>query len=207
MYRIVALIEDYYFDVKYGIDTRSWSELNGLTIESDNLKRGVRYQPTRVLPVRKLLQSIKPMIPDHGTFVDIGCGKGRILLIASEFGFATVRGIEFAHELCEIARNNCAVYRGKTGVVTEFQIIESDVVDYTVNDDENVFFMFNPFDDVVMNKVLNNIATSLEIQPRKIWIIYHNPECGNTIEKHDSFVKSREFVFWDYSFAVYSNND
>ena len=208
MYRIVVRFADYYFDIRYGTDTRSWLELNGLTIESDNLKRAGlgRYEPTRVLYLRKLFHNIKSMIPTHGAFVDLGCGKGRVLLIASEFGFAKVRGVEFAHELCEIALKNCAVYRDKTELGTEFRIIESDAAGYAINNDENVFFMYNPFDDVVMNKVLDNIAASLEMQPRRIWIIYNYPVHGNTIEEHGSFVKKRDFVLGHHC-AVYTNSD
>jgi hypothetical protein len=113
--------------------------------------------------------------------------------------------VEFAHELSEIARNNCAVYKSKTAVRTEFRIIESDVADYVINTDETVFFMSNPFDEVALRKVLNNIATSLKIQPRRTLIIYYNPIYGNFIEQHDNFVKSGHFVCWGENFTVYSN--
>ena len=201
------IIMDFYFDIKYATETGTRTKLENLTIESDNKERGVDYQATRVVPLRKLFHYIKSMIPDDSLFVDFGCGKGRALLIASQFGFREVRGVEFAHELCEIAKRNCAVYKAKTAVKTEFQIIASDVVDYDVNADENVFFMYNPFDEVVLGKVLDNIATSLTIQPRRILIIYYNPKYGNFIEQHDSFEKAGEFVLWGYNFTVYSNSD
>jgi len=204
IFKFYVLILDFFFDIKYRTDTCKLSKLDDLTIESDNKERGAIYQATRIIPLKKIFNSIKRMIPPNGVFVDFGCGKGRVLLIASQFGFKKVRGVEFAHELCEIAKNNCAVYKRKTKVRTEFQIIESDVVDYVIKNDENVFFMFNPFDEAVLSEVLNNIATSLTIQPRRILIIYYNPKYGNYIEQQDNFVKSGELLFWGYNFAVYS---
>lgn len=207
IFKFYILIIDFYFDIKYETDTCRKIKLDNLTIESYNRERGVDYQVTRVVPLKKLFNNIKLMIPADSLFVDFGCGKGRVLLIAAQFGFREVRGVEFAHELCEIAKNNCAVYKAKTAVRTEFQIIESDVVDYVINTDENVFFMFNPFDEMVLRKVLNNIATSLKVQPRRTLIIYYNPKYGNFIEQHDNFIKSEDFVFWGYNFTVYSNSD
>ena len=196
IFKFYILIIDFYFDIKYGTDTIMLTKLDDLTIESDNKERGSHYEGTRVIPLRKLFNNIKLMIPVDSLFVDLGCGKGRVLLIASQFGFRQVRGVEFAHELCEIAKYNCAVYKSKTEVRTEFQIIESDVVDYVINTDENVFFMYNPFDEVVLRKVLNNITRSLKIEPRRAFIIYYNPKHGNFIEQHDNFVKSGDFDFW-----------
>jgi SAM-dependent methyltransferase len=198
-------IVDFFFDFIYRTDTRREENLDDLTIGSENKKRGVRYEPTKVLPLRKLFKYIRLMIPTNRIFVDFGCGKGRVLLIASNFGFKEVRGVEFAHELCEIAKNNCAVYKHQTAVSTEFKIIESDVVDYIINPDENVFFMFNPFDEIILNKIINNITTSLNIQPRRILIIYNHPKYNNVIEQQDKFARLEECVFGGIRFALYSN--
>lgn len=205
VFKFFGLIVDYSFDIKYRTDICAWVKLDDLTIESDNKGIGFRYQPTRVVSLRKLFNNIKLMIPAGSVFVDFGCGKGRVLLIAAEFGFRKVRGVEFAHELCKIAKNNCAVYKRKTGTKTEFQIIDSDVVDYIINNDENVFFMYNPFKEAVLREVLNNITSSLNIQPRRILIIYLNPQPDNVIAQQDNFVKSGEFFFWGHNFAIYSN--
>jgi hypothetical protein len=145
------------------------------------------------------------MIPHDSVLVDFGCGKGRVLFVASEFGIREVRGVEFAHELCEIAMKNSAVYKSKTGVETQHRIIESDAANYTINREENLFFLYNPFDAVILSKALCNIAASLEIQPRKIWIIYHNPKYGHVIEQREDLERLREFSFWGYNFTVYSN--
>ena len=200
-----ATLVDHSFDIKYGLDTCAISQLDELTINSDNKERGVLYVPTMLIPLRKLFHAIKPIFPDDSILVDFGCGKGRVLLVASEFGFREARGIDFAEELCETAKKNCSIYKTKSGFSTEFKIIGCDVINYQINPDENVFYLFNPFDETILLKVLCNIASSLQTKQREILIIYHNPLYTHSIEKSNNFVKLQELSFLGNKFIVYSN--
>ena len=194
---------DYAFDLKYGTDTRRIIELQDLDIKSENKSRGVRCEPTRAIPFRRLLRVLN--LPKDSVFVDLGCGKGRILLLACEFGFKRVKGVDFSPQLCEVAKKTLAIYKQKKGLGAEVVIMESDVVDYRLQDDENIFFMFNPFDKVVMERVVGNIAQSLRRKPRPCWLIYYNPVCRNLIEEQRIFVKSGAHFFGGCEFIVYMN--
>jgi SAM-dependent methyltransferase len=202
--KIYALISDPWFDKKYGTETQTEIELNYLTINSVNIKNGERYQATKVIFLKKLLNHIKPIIPDSPVLVDLGCGKGRVLLVASEFGFREVRGVEFAHELCVTAKDNIVTYKTRKKTDTVFRVIESDAALYKILKDENVFFIFNSFDDLIMTQVLQNIATSIQENMRKVIIIYHNPKFDNLIKSFDGFMKVGDYNF-GYPFAIYSN--
>jgi len=90
---------DIYFDSKYTIDTHSHEYINKLVIDSTNKDRGTPYQGTRVVPLQRCLKKIESMILQGSSFIDFGCGKGRVLLVASQFGFKKVIGVEFDHEL------------------------------------------------------------------------------------------------------------
>lgn len=79
-------------------------------------------------------------------------------------------------------------------------------VDYIVNTDETVFFMFDPFDEVVLSKVLDNIAASVERQPRQIVIVYCRSVPGSVFEQRENLAKWGEFHFGGYHFTVYSNS-
>jgi hypothetical protein len=202
--KVIIVYLDLFFDVKYGTDTCTFSKLDQLTIESDNVERGIDYLPTRVIPLRKLFNIIESKTPPESVIIDFGCGKARVLLMASQYNcFKAARGVEFAHELCVIAQSNFALFKQKSNVTADFEIIEGDVVDYHIRPDENIFYMSNPFDGVVMGKIINNITESLKVHPRKILIIYYYPIHGELIEMH--FKKVEEFYFWGYQFNVYSN--
>jgi SAM-dependent methyltransferase len=200
----IALV-DHWFDLRHGTDTCRWMLLGDLNIRSENKDRGVRYEPARIVLLRKMFAQIRELIPSGGAVVDLGAGKGRVLLIASEFGFRRARGVEFAPELCEIARKNCDLYRRSSGTTTELQILESDVVDYPISPDDNVFVMFNPFDDFVLNKVLDNMARSLAAHPRRIVIGYYSPEHSEAINRHPAFVREVDMSYWSYHFTLYSS--
>src|SRR5262245_41912805 len=67
--KLYGLSVDYWFDFRHGTETCSWSELDQLTIHSENKAAGYRYQPARVLPLRKLLENIEPDLPPNPVLV------------------------------------------------------------------------------------------------------------------------------------------
>jgi SAM-dependent methyltransferase len=197
-------IVDFWFDFKNRTDTRSLVDLNKLCIMSDNKEFAWTYQPTSVLALRKLFDELN--VPNNSILLDIGCGKGRVLMIASEFGFKEVRGVDFSPELCKIATYNCQKFKEKTQNTVEFRIYESDIIDYQIKSDENVFYLFNPFEGKILDQVLDNIQLSLSKYPRKVQIIYHNPEYHHIFEHMHHYIKEKEFCYdGRWPIFVYTN--
>jgi SAM-dependent methyltransferase len=201
---VLNAIADWPYDSKYGVKTKGLVRLDGLEITSDNKTRNTGFRPTRVRPLKKLLNSLE--FPRNSVFVDLGCGKGRALVIAAEYGFKKVVGVEFSSVLCKEAKKNLSTYLQKQEIDLEYEIIESDVCDYENKDDENIFYLFDPFDDVVLSRVLKNLDLSIEKKKRKIWLIYNNPTFRTVIEKQGNYKKSGEFIIGNTEFVVYSRN-
>lgn len=171
--RIHYFIDGFIFDKINKIDTVSpvpWEESGVEISKRDN---AAMYDSILISYLRKLFRVLR--IEPGKVLVDLGCGKGRVLLIASEYGFREVRGIEFSPSSCGIARNNCLIYKTKTKTNTQFTIIESDVLDYKIRDDEDIFYMYHPFNASILKQVLFNISESLQVKKRKVIIIYCNP--------------------------------
>lgn len=200
----LSFIGDFSFDFRYGTDTIGRIKLADLDIKSENKQRGRSYAPTKVRPFKKLMNTVN--FPDNSVFVDFGSGKGRLLLLASQYHFKRVVGIEFSPQLCKVAKKNLSIFKEQYETFGNAEIIESDVVDYEIRDDENVFFLYNPFDKVVINRILRNITMSLEKKQRKIWLIYNNPVYLDIIESQGVFVKLEEFTLGGNDFVVYMNN-
>lgn len=203
--KLYIVAADHWFDSRYGTDTCGQVPLKDLSITSENVERGVRYEPARVVLLRKLFRMIRPLASPDSACVDLGAGKGRVLLVASEFGFTVATGVEFAHELCEIAERNCEAYRRATDTRAEFRIVESDVVEYPIGANDNVFLMFNPFDDVIMEKVLRNISDSLKAHPRKVLVCLYNSPFVGLFERLPEYTKIIDRRYWGYHLVVYSN--
>jgi predicted RNA methylase len=198
----ITLLYDYYFDLRYGIDTYSWFSISELAKEHEVAKHAVLYQATKVLPLRMFFKKINKDKDD--VFVDIGSGKGRVLLLASELGFKEVRGIEFSSILCSIAEKNIKKYKKKVSTKSNFEIINLDASQYQFKDDETVFFMYNPFDEFILEKVLENINNSLERHKREITIIYVNPVHRHFLEKTIKHRKVTNYNIWNVEIVVYN---
>jgi SAM-dependent methyltransferase len=178
---VFSKLQERFFDLRYGTDTVSFAELDTLTVSSEHVGDGTPYQPTRLRLVRQVLSSLD--IAPGSAFVDFGCGKGRVLLLAADYGFRRITGVDFAKELCAIARDNVARYRRKTSIQADIRIVEGDAVEYEIRDDENVFFMSNPFSAALVEKVTKTIVRSLRSRNRPGLIIYNNPLWSEAIER------------------------
>ncbi len=198
-----SFFADLSFDLKHGTETIRRVEMSSLDIHSANKVHATRYGATKERPFMELIKGLN--IPSNSVFVDIGCGKGKVLLMAAECGFKKIVGIDFSPELCRLAGTNIAAFEKKTPLNSLIEIVECDAALYRFRSDENVFFTFDPFNAAVLEQVLNNLRSSLVETPRKIWFIYHSPEHHETMEKARLFQSWKDFDIIGTHFKVYVN--
>ncbi|HLQ38767.1 MAG TPA: methyltransferase domain-containing protein [Planctomycetota bacterium] len=200
---IACKLDDLWFDLRHGTDTAGRVVLDALEIRSDNKSRGVNYTPTHASAFRGLIGALS--LPSDSVLVDLGCGKGKILLLACQYRFKRIVGVEFSGELCAVARRNVALFKQRAALASDIEIIEHDAADYAIANDDNVIFMFNPFDAVVLGQVMKNILASLERRDRRIWIVYNYPVCRDVILESGVFVESGTYEHGSSRFSVYGN--
>lgn len=194
------------FDLRHGTDTVLWRSLPSLKIASKNCDRGNIYQATTTVALRRLLSEIRPLLPDNAGILDIGSGKGKVLLLAAEYEFNPIRGVEFSDHLCGIARKNINRYFRHRASAVAIDVIAMDAADYPVKPDENLFFFFNPFDAAMFQIVIENIAASLRQHPRPAYIIYNNPEHRHIIEQDGTFRIFRDHHIGGNQFLIFRNS-
>ena len=205
--KTVGTLADYWFDWRHGMDTIAPSRLEDLTIETGSREHGTSYEGIRVLPARSFARHVRTLVPG-GVFVDLGCGKGKAVFIAVQSGFAKARGIEFARELCDVARRNWTSFSAKTGCRPDAcEIIEGDVTTYAYPTDETIYFINNPFDEVILAKVVENITASAKREPRRVLIVICNLSAHYraVMDQQQEFKLTGVPVFWGYPFSVFSN--
>ena len=100
------------------------------------------------------------------TFIDVGCGKGKTLLLASNLGFKRLVGVEFAPELVKTARENLRIKNIRNG-----SILYVDAAEYEFPDCDCIVYLFNSFAREVMAKVIANLA---KLKDRKLYVILAN---------------------------------
>lgn len=201
---VLAHAQDLAFDLRYGTDTLRWRKLEQLDVVGANKSHGVFYQPTRARALWKVLRDSG--LTAEGTFLDIGCGKGRTLILAAEYGFKRVVGVEFSALLCGIAESNLARYLRHSSRGTAFQVINADAAEYPIPDDVSVIFMFNPFDAVVMARVMRSLAASLQRRPRDLHVIYSHPLHQAVLDGSGLFRGAVRHCFPQCDFLVYGTS-
>lgn len=104
-------------------------------------------------------------------FVDIGCGKGRVVCCASLSPVREVIGIDHAPEMCVLARKNVSRLLMQHSPIRILNVCATGY-DYS---EGSVFYLYNPFDAVILDNVLGKIRESLNRKMRPVTIIYANP--------------------------------
>jgi SAM-dependent methyltransferase len=117
------------------------------------------------------------MIPDphERHFIDIGCGKGRPLLIATEFDFRAITGIEFSPPLAWMARRNAAIYARAHPHRARIDIVTGDALDYRLPKEKLALFLYNSFERSLIARLLANLEASLRESRREIYVVYCTP--------------------------------
>ena len=218
------------FDEKYGVSTELESAATeplepglGDAVSIDN---GHGYEPTQERVMRHILDYVRAHVdPTEFTFVDLGCGKGRAVLMASELPFREVIGVDIAPDLCKVAEQNVASYfrrsengtGGKNGIAgkkgttqrrsggaprlqSKVTITCADVTRYDFPETDLLVYMFNPFRGAVFRSALDRVAAFQRRTGRRAYIALSNPASEDQLESHPAFTKEYEFqVIWSGS--------
>jgi hypothetical protein len=156
------------FDRRFGTDTEIVVPLWKLNIESANLGDGTRYQSADPNFVRSAIAGL-PIKFDDFVYIDLGSGKGRTLLVASDFPFKQVRGVEFSLDLHRTAQDNIRVF--PKGECADVSSVHEDAALYQFPDENLVIYLYHPFGESVLRPVIENLRRVR----REIYVIYFNP--------------------------------
>jgi SAM-dependent methyltransferase len=132
------------------------------------------YQPTEPALFHEMMASL-PIDFDQFTFIDLGSGKGRTLLMASEYPFRKIVGVELIAELQHAAEENIRAYRSPTQRCVQIESVIADAREFEFPEEPLVLYLFNPLPERALSDVLQRLGKSLVQTPRQVWVVYHNP--------------------------------
>ena len=155
------------------------------------------YQPTEPAAFHEMLGGLQQRLqqslqetpgPGHTalnindfTFIDLGSGKGRTLLMASDYPFRRIIGVELLPSLHYIALENVRQYKSQSQKCFALESICADATAFPLPTDPLVIFLFNPFPESGMRQVVANLEQSLREHPRPVFVLYHNPLLEHTL--------------------------
>jgi SAM-dependent methyltransferase len=135
------------------------------------------------------------------TFIDLGCGKGRVLLMASDYPFQRIVGIEFMPELHRAAEKNIAGYSSDRQRCRRIEAVCVDARDFQFPAGPLVVYLFDPFSEPTFARVMENLQRSVEQSPRPVYIAYRFTEFENLLARAEWLEKVAGAEQW----AVYKN--
>ncbi len=148
--------------------------------------------------LKKLLRQL-PIDHEKFHFVDLGAGKGRSLCVAAEFPFRRIQGAELSPNLSETARRNCQLFRSKAQRCNHFEVTCQNAAEFRFPKAPLVVYMFNPFNGVILSRILENLEQSWNEHPRDVFVVYHNPVHADLVENSPLFeVFLSGTDGWDY---------
>jgi len=166
------------FDRVHGTDTSGELALWNTNAASSNARFGTRYQPSNDQENEKAVNCLA-IDTAQFTFVDLGCGKGRALLVAAQLGFHRVVGVEFVRELVDIAEANLK----KKGVGNAV-VIHGDVAEYVLPPGNLLVYLYNPFGAPIVAEVIRGLENRIEGgSADEIYFVYTVPKCGSLLDQ------------------------
>ncbi len=168
----IIIIQEIKGEKKYGINTTGADELKRLRKKGIDISHATMYMPVSYKLLEEALAQIPGETKKH--FLDIGCGKGRALCVAAHYGFQKLTGIDFSKDFCDDALKNLAVVKENIPGI-DLSVVQHNAATWPIPGDVDCIFLFNPFDEVVMKKVVENIKTGIGNKPGKVNVIYANP--------------------------------
>jgi predicted RNA methylase len=144
-----------------------------MTVQGQNRLHGTRYEPVKSLTFVETLEQLR--IPyNEFVFVDCGSGKGRTILLASNFPFKGIIGVDYCADLVAIARRNVTLYPENAKKCKNIELLCMDAADFSIPNVPMVLFFNNPFGPMVFERVINNLERSFAQNRRQIIVIYFN---------------------------------
>jgi SAM-dependent methyltransferase len=191
------------FDQAHGVDTSGLVPAKHLKTGSPSDEHVTAYYGVAPSILRTLVQQwleTKPQDPLSAyTFVDIGAGKGRALLVASEFPFKRVVGVELNPALAAVAKKNVAEWTASHAAdptaqpIAAIEVLEQDALEFVLPDGPVLLFLFHPFEAPVLSEMMRRVTDQLARRKRPaLEILYVNAECREVLDGHPRFI--REFL-------------
>ncbi len=191
------------FDQIHGVDTSGLIPAGQLITGHPNDTHVTAYYGVAPSILRTLIDLWRATSPPHPishyTFIDFGAGKGRAMLVASEFPFHQVIGIELNPTLADIAQLNLDQWLASHAAdptsppLAPIRLYEQDALTFDLPRTPTLAFLFHPFEAPVLKLLLRHIearfAKKAGTPPPAFDLLYVNAECRKVLDQHPAFTR------------------
>ena len=169
------------FDRQAGVRTTGRMTLQELGLSP---AKSNRYEATPIGFFHAILGKLRLDYPQT-IFIDLGCGKGRTLLLASHHPFRSIIGVEISEALCQVAVDNIKAYCSNQQVSSKISVVRSSIEEFeydTITTSDHVLvYCFNACSESVLATGLRKLS-QLALRGVAVTIIYLNPTWVKLLE-------------------------
>ncbi|MBS0151278.1 MAG: class I SAM-dependent methyltransferase [Nitrospira sp.] len=198
------------FDKKYGVVTSGVTESSDAGIADETARSlAVGYVPTREVVIRHILQNTTRNLDlQEYSFIDLGCGKGRTLIVAAQQPFEEVIGVELSPLHCKVAETNIDRYLSNTQnpvLCRNVRVSCVNAADFVFPDTNLLIYMYRPFLGPIFKHVAENLRRFQSVTGHRVLIAYSCPVEELMLEEYPGFVKRTEYqvISMDYSWSFW----
>ena len=191
------------FDQIHNTDTSGLVPAGHLLTGHPNDEHVTAYYGVAPSILRALITQWRETPPPHPihdyTFIDFGAGKGRAMLVASEFSFRQVIGIELNPEIADIAQNNLEIWQkdhaadDTAPAIAPIFLHQQDALAFDLPHTPTLAFLYHPFEAPVLKALLRRIETQFAKLPKNkppaFDLLYVNAECRDILDRHPAFTR------------------
>jgi predicted RNA methylase len=193
-YRDHGYAYDRSFDLEHGVQTAGTVAVEELDAADELKARANRYEAAEPGFVNFLIERLGLERRADYLFIDVGSGKGRVMLLAAMAGFRRVIGLEFDARLSRIARHNIEVFGNRRADV-EFTVVDGDATAFAFPPVPTVLFLNNPFDAPLMTKLLDTIDRVHGGAGSDVAILYMHSNHRDLIRSRDGWEELDHGIF------------
>ena len=137
------------------------------------------------------LHRTTPFPIEKTVFLDIGAGKGRALLLASQFPFLRVEGVELNPDLARIANANISLWNNdlQANALSPLTLHHADATTHPLPLEPTLAFLFHPFELPLLRRFLRHIETSQATHSQPFDLLYANAEHDSYLDHHPAFTR------------------
>ena len=181
------------FDLKHGTDTGGYLSPEELVRGRANDARNYGYSAIAPSVFREACRRWRETLPavsgrvEAYSFVDVGAGKGRALLLASELPFRKVVGVELTEELAVIAERNVKIWNRAANPKAAIRVIQEDASSLQWPRTPLLVYLYNPFDCSLVSRMAGSLAALAKSGPGLVDLLYVNPTCADVLSAQGKF--------------------
>jgi SAM-dependent methyltransferase len=172
-------------DRAYRIETSGYVTQYRITRDKKLVLDVKMYIGSQPSTVRRVLKALPPV--DEYTFIDLGCGKGAAMIVASEFPFRAIFGVELSPALAKIARKNMKAVASRFPDRPPMKVMEGNVLDFELPSGKLVFFNYHAFGELTHQSFYKLGACLAARRTHHIFIVQYNPVLAAQIDANCGF--------------------